>query len=615
MRERLISLGIVLMVASWCSPGFAAPIDPNLVGWWLLDDGAGPVAADSSGKSVDGELFGDPTWSTDGVNGGCLLFDGADDYVFIKGAFKLRTYTMAVWFRADGAGQRDIISAYAPGVLHGILLEVGADGRLRFLHRYPLGTGGGVNIYSTATFSDGAWHHAAITKSPTDITLYVDKQQIGTMPDTSVFDPTDSFGVALGILDNERAAARLWLGAMDDVRIYSRALAAEEVQTLVPPRLQAYKPNPADGTIGVSVALLGWTKGETAVLHNVYLGTSPDLTAADLKASRFPRTVFFYAPGLDPGETYYWRVDGIEKDGVTIHTGRVWSFVAQAVTAYYPNPQDKANTVPPAPTLTWKAGMTAMEHQVYFSPSLDAVNQGAAEADRGKLPLEEAVFVPGALESLTTYYWRVDEVSFDDITSGAVWSFTTCQPVDDFESYTDEIGQRIFQTWIDGFGYTEPTVVPGNGTGATVGYTSPPFAEQKIVHGGLQSMPLDYNNIDSPFYSEAERQFPDVQDWTAGAADTLVLYVRGRLANGPAPFYVAVEDAAKHVGVVVHPDPAVVTGTKWVECKVPFTEISAGGVDLARVKKLYVGVGDRANPQPGATGRMYIDDVCLTRSP
>ena len=34
-----------------------------------------------------------------------------------------------------------------------------------------------------------------------------------------------------------------------------------------------------------------------------------------------------------------------------------------------------------------------------------------------------------------------------------------------------------------------------------------PFAEQTIVHGGKQSMPLDYNNVKTPFYSEAEREF------------------------------------------------------------------------------------------------------------
>ena len=30
-------------------------------------------------------------------------------------------------------------------------------------------------------------------------------------------------------------------------------------------------------------------------------------------------------------------------------------------------------------------------------------------------------------------------------------------------------------------------------------------------------------------------------------------------------------------------------------------------------KKMAIGVGDRQNPQPGGTGKIYIDDICLTK--
>ncbi len=595
-------LSILLLAGGW-SNALGAD-DPNLVGWWQLDEGAGLAAADSSGRSVDGDLFGEPIWSQDGVDGGCLLFDGTDDYIFIDGTFKLPVYTMTVWFRADMTGQRDIISAYAPGVLHGILLEQQAAGTLRFLHRFPLGQGGGNNVYSTAAYSDGEWHHAAITKSPTDIALYADGQQVGTVPDTSVFDPTDSFGVALGVLDNERALDRLWGGAMDDVRIYNRSLAADEIKALVPPKLKAYKPDPANGTIGVALAVLRWTKGETAMFHNVYLGTSPDLTADNLVMPRSVMALYFHVPGLTPGATYYWRVDEIEKDGVTIHTGDVWSFTAQDVTAYYPSPADKANTVLLSPTLTWMPGIEAIQHHVYFGDNLDAVTQGTPETDKGVLALGEETLTPGVLDSLTTYYWRVDEIlTGDAVRTGPVWSFVTVLPIDDFESYTDDEGSRIYETWIDGF-------TNGN-SGSTVGYIEAPFAEQTIVHDANQSMPFDYNNVDSPFYSEAEREFTPAEDWTADGADTLLLYVRGRVANSAAPLYVALEDAAKHVGIVAHPDTTIATSVKWTEWKIPLS--SFAGVDPSRVVKMYIGVGDRENPTPGGRGRLYIDDICLAR--
>ncbi len=105
------------------------------------------------------------------------------------------------------------------------------------------------------------------------------------------------------------------------------------------------------------------------------------------------------------------------------------------------------------------------------------------------------------------------------VKTGPLWSFTTIVPVDDFESYTDAEGSRIYETWVDGW---------TNSTGSTVGYVTAPFAEQTIIHGGKQSMPVEYNNVAAPFYSEAERTFDKPQDWTADGADMLTVHLRGR---------------------------------------------------------------------------------------
>jgi hypothetical protein len=183
--------------------------------------------------------------------------------------------------------------------------------------------------------------------------------------------------------------------------------------------------------------------------------------------------------------------------------------------------------------------------------------------------------------------------------------------VDDFESYTDDVG-RIFQTWIDGFGYTEPAPGnPGNGSGATVGYTASPFAEQTIVHGGTQSMPLDYNNVNPPWYSEAERTFATAQDWTADGVDTLVLYVQAKAGNAAGRLYVALKDTSNRTAVAVCPDAAIVTATKWTEWKIPLADFA--GVSLNRVKAMSIGVGDRANPTPGGAGLLYVDDIGLAK--
>ncbi|MBN1509919.1 MAG: hypothetical protein JW955_23935, partial [Sedimentisphaerales bacterium] len=203
----------------------------------------------------------------------------------------------------------------------------------------------------------------------------------------------------------------------------------------------------------------------------------------------------------------------------------------EALWAYGPRPRNGAVDTTQTLELKWTAGTKAATHQIYFSDDPNAVADGTAY--RGQQPLDNTSFNPGTLEFGKTYYWRVDEVNPTEADSpwkGAVWSFTTANfiVVDDFEDYVDDVEGRIFQTWIDGWGYTEPAPGnPGNGTGSTVGYGSAPFAEQTIVKSGLQSMPLAYNNADSPFYSETNRTFDTPMNWTVNGMDTLSLQVRG----------------------------------------------------------------------------------------
>jgi len=77
--------------------------------------------------------------------------------------------------------------------------------------------------------------------------------------------------------------------------------------------------------------------------------------------------------------------------------------------------------------------------------------------------------------------------------------------------------------------------------------------------------------------------------------------------NSQDDLYVALEDSAGKVAVVPHPDPEAVLSTDWTEWKIPLSEFT--GVDATRVKKLYLGVGNRTNPTPNGDGQLYIDDI------
>jgi hypothetical protein len=189
----------------------------------------------------------------------------------------------------------------------------------------------------------------------------------------------------------------------------------------------ATAPNPADGDPAVGLPLFSWTKGDRAVLHNIYFGTTPDLTAANLVEADYPVEEYYYAPGLEPGIKYYWRVDEIDAAGV-ISIGPVWNFMAEPIPAWGPNPANGSVDSFPAPTLSWSPGKLVLEHQLFFSNKLADVADGIPAADKGKMT--ETKFYPGVLRSSTTYYWRVDEYTVDgNVNKGAVWSFTTAAGV------------------------------------------------------------------------------------------------------------------------------------------------------------------------------------------
>jgi hypothetical protein len=275
-----------------------------------------------------------------------------------------------------------------------------------------------------------------------------------------------------------------------------------------------------------------------------------------------------------------------------------------------------ANAEPHAPqdaTLQWIPGEQATNHDVYFGDDAAAVaaaDTTTAGIYKGRQAAAETTFDPGKLEWGKTYWWRVDELNPANPESpwtGCVWSFTTANfiVIDDFESYTDEegVGARIYETWSDGYS--------DGSSGSIVGYVNPPFAEQKVVHEGHQSMPLDYNNVNAPFYSEAQREWSAAQNWTVEGVDSLVLYFWGKAKNAPEPLYVTLTDSAGKSATVVHPNAKAVTATQWTEWKIPFA--SFAGVNPAKIKSLVIGLGDRSNPTKGGAGLLFIDDLRATK--
>jgi len=376
----------------------------------------------------------------------------------------------------------------------------------------------------------------------------------------------------------------------------------------IPPKT-AYAPNPADGAEFVDLdAELSWTPGYGAILHTVYLGENYD-DVSNAESGPTQGKPIYKPDSLDPEKVYYWRVD--ESDGVDTYKGDTWGFTTPGA-AGDPDPTKGAEDIRHTQILSWTPADNATSHQVYFGMDKDAVKNAttASPEYKGSRALGSESYDPGQLAWHTSYYWRVDAVYDANPVKGLVWGFTTADfvLVDDFEGYSDDdaAGEAIWQSWIDGFG------VAGNG--AQVGYLLPPYCEQTIVHGGLQSMPLLYTNEVGTTNSEAVLTLISPRDWTTESVEELSLWFRGRSANAADPLYVSVANSAGAPAVVAYEDAnAAQTGT-WTQWTIPLQAFADQGTHLTDVDTIAVGLGTKAGlAAPGGSGTMYIDDLRLYR--
>ncbi len=282
------------------------------------------------------------------------------------------------------------------------------------------------------------------------------------------------------------------------------------------------------------------------------------------------------------------------------------------VQARGPEPADDATDVAVDVALVWSSGREAVSHKVYFAGEEQAVADETASA----AATDENSYTPDDLTFGNTYYWKVTEVNAAEAVAewqGKVWSFTVEQfgAIDDFEGYNDDVdaGTTIWNAWEDG--------VTNKASGSQVGYSESPFAEKAVVHEGRQAMPLLYDNSSSPYYSEAERTFDSAMNLTAHGADSLCVYfqgIGGTTGNSSEGLYITVKDNAGKSKTIANADAAATVATSWQQWTIPLSEFTSAGVKMTAVKSIVIGVGNRASPTAGGTGKVYIDDLGYGRS-
>ncbi len=216
------------------TPAVTQPTD-GLVAYWPFDGNAN----DASGNGNHGTVYGVPlTTDRFGNTNRAYHFDGSS-YIEVQNSASLaaitNTMTLMTWLKLDA----DCSDVWVPFICKGnssrqyglFIHKVGSELRIRVNDYEGTGSGNTLEIPLPAgTLTAGSWHNIAITYDGMVLKAYFDGGLMGTCSISDSFSPcTDSLYIGL---DPPGYPECFHDGALDDIRIYNRALSAVEVKAL-----------------------------------------------------------------------------------------------------------------------------------------------------------------------------------------------------------------------------------------------------------------------------------------------------------------------------------------------------------------------------------------------
>jgi len=214
-------------VASASTPA-GTVLPAGLVAGYSFNGGSGSSVVDVSGNGNTGVLTGGVSWSTAGRFGGALSFDGASGLVQVAASSSLGlsgAMTLSGWINpsASQSGWRTIVQRQADAYFLNASNDTG-----------PLRPSGGANLGGATRWVGGSsaspvgsWTHVALTYNGSQLVLYVNGVQAGTLAASGVIQSSSS---PLWIGGNQ-PYGEYFAGLIDDVRVYNRALSQAEIQT------------------------------------------------------------------------------------------------------------------------------------------------------------------------------------------------------------------------------------------------------------------------------------------------------------------------------------------------------------------------------------------------
>jgi DNA-binding beta-propeller fold protein YncE/4-amino-4-deoxy-L-arabinose transferase-like glycosyltransferase len=193
--------------------------------------GCQTVGRDSSGNAHHGILMNQPV-QTEGQLGEALDFDGTNDHVLlgdVHGFQGTEPFTVSLWARDSGRSGvygRLVSKEKIVGAREGWLIFNYKDGTRYGFERWQGGDKDSINF----EYNSGQWNHIAFTYDGVQMKGYLNGELVAGPAESTMSIPPTFNSLVIGARSD--AVRDFYQGALDDIRIYDRALNNEEVADL-----------------------------------------------------------------------------------------------------------------------------------------------------------------------------------------------------------------------------------------------------------------------------------------------------------------------------------------------------------------------------------------------
>src|SRR5659263_406517 len=196
-----------------------ASAETNLVSYWNFNEGAGTVALDSSGIGNNANLMNGPVWIT-GKIGKALKFDGTNDYAFKTSANDIPSaspFSIVLWVNKGVSNKwSDFIRKEGSWAV-----------QINPTNNVNLEITGKQDTISNIVVPANVWTHIGVTFEGTTVKFYKN----GVLSGTKIQTNKPNAGLNTINIGGYTPWRTYLNGALDEVKIYNRALTASEIKT------------------------------------------------------------------------------------------------------------------------------------------------------------------------------------------------------------------------------------------------------------------------------------------------------------------------------------------------------------------------------------------------